>query len=104
MSHLNTLDLFCGAGGFAYGFSIANPMFKILLAIDVNNWAIETYKANFPNTTVVKKDITQLHSNDILKQLGDKNVDIIIASPPCEAFSAANVNRKKNDYERLRDP
>ena len=101
MSRLNILDLFCGAGGFAYGFSLANPMFETLLAIDVNNWAIETYKANFPNTTVLKKDITQLHSNEVLKYSGKKKIDIIIASPPCEAFSSANVNRRKTDYDRL---
>ncbi len=101
MSHLNILDLFCGAGGFAYGFSLADPMFQILLAIDVNNWAIETYKANFPDSTLLKKDITQLHSIDVLNHLGKKRIDIIIASPPCEAFSAANVNRRKTDYERL---
>jgi len=101
VSRLNILDLFCGAGGFAYGFSLADPMFQIVLAIDMNNWAIETYKANFPNITVLEKDITQIHSIDILNHLGKKNLDIIIASPPCEAFSAANVNRRKTDYERL---
>ena len=101
MKLLNILDLFCGAGGFAYGFLQAHPMFNVLLAIDINNWAVETYKANFPNTVVLKRDITQLHSLEVLSHLKSKNIDIIIASPPCEAFSAANVNRKKNDYERL---
>ncbi|MCK4848045.1 MAG: DNA cytosine methyltransferase [Candidatus Heimdallarchaeota archaeon] len=101
MSHYNILDLFCGAGGFAYGFSIADPKFQIVLAIDANNWAIETYKANFSKKRVIQRDIAQLHSIEVLDLLENKNPDIIIASPPCEAFSAANVNRRKTDYERL---
>ena len=101
MKQLNILDLFCGAGGFAYGFSLADPIFRIELAIDINNWAIETYRTNFPNTKLLNEDITQLHSIDILKHIGNRKIDLIIASPPCEAFSAANVNRRKTDYERL---
>jgi len=101
MNHLKILDLFCGAGGFAYGFSFADSKFQIALAVDMNNWAIETYQLNFPTTKVIQRDITQLHSIEVLNLLDNKKPDIIIASPPCEAFSAANVNRRKTDYERL---
>ncbi len=101
MNSIHIIDLFCGAGGFAYGFKLASPRFHIDLAIDINKWASKTYEKNFPSSRVIRQDITDLHSVEILSLLKGKKPDIIIASPPCEAFSIANVNRMKNDYDRL---
>jgi DNA (cytosine-5)-methyltransferase 1 len=101
MKNLEILDLYCGAGGFSFGFSEANPGFNIRLAIDNNEWAVQTFRQNHPSSQVIKADITKIHSLDILEMLNGKEPDIIIASPPCEAFSSANANRRKNDYDRL---
>lgn len=101
MQKLEILDLFCGAGGFSFGFSARNTRFEVKLAIDVNQWAIQTFRQNQPKSKVVQADITTLHSLDILELLNGKEPDIITASPPCEAFSSANVNRKQKDYDRL---
>jgi DNA (cytosine-5)-methyltransferase 1 len=49
----------------------------------------------------MKHDIKNLHSNAILEVLEGRIPDLILASPPCEAFSSANVSRKKNEYDRL---
>ena len=95
------LDLFCGAGGFSLGFQLASPRNRIGLAIDNNNWALETCTKNRPLATTINRDITHLHSLEILKFLNGKEPDIILASPPCEAFSSANMNRKSTDYDRL---
>lgn len=101
MKNLEILDLFCGAGGFSFGFSIGNSQFNVKLAIDMNQRVIQTFRQNQPTCKVVQADIKTLHSLDILKWLDGKEPDVIIASPPCEAFSSANVNRKQNDYDRL---
>ena len=98
MKSITILDLFCGAGGFAYGFTLASSKFDVILAIDIDKRVIKSYQKNLPGTKVISQDITTLHANDILEILNYSTPDIIIASPPCEAFSSANVNRKKNHY------
>ncbi len=98
---IRILDLFCGCGGFAYGFTQANSQFKIALAIDNDFRATRTYAANIAVKKILVKDIQNLHSNDILEEMDYYTPDIIIASPPCESFSIANVNRKKNVYDQL---
>ncbi len=101
MDSQTILDLFCGAGGFSLGFSLTTDRKKARLAIDKNNWALETYKKNFPFARTLQRDITQLHSLELLKLLNVTEPDIVLASPPCEAFSSANTNRKSTDYDRL---
>ncbi len=98
---MKIVDLFCGAGGYAFGFLMADPVFEVSLAIDIDYRAIGTYKHNMPKTRVLEEDIRNIHSLDILEQLGNRNPDIIIASPPCEAFSSANPNRSRNEYDQL---
>ncbi len=101
MKPLTIVDLYCGAGGFSLGFHLASPHHQLSLAIDNNNWALRTYETNFPSAITLNRDVTYLHSMEILKELNGKQVDIILAGPPCEAFSSANVNRKRTDYDRL---
>ncbi|MFX0065809.1 MAG: DNA cytosine methyltransferase [Candidatus Hermodarchaeota archaeon] len=40
---MHILDLFCGCGGFALGFLLADPQFNISLAIDNDFRALQTY-------------------------------------------------------------
>jgi DNA (cytosine-5)-methyltransferase 1 len=101
MANQTILDLYCGGGGFSLGFRLASPRSRITLAIDINNWALATYKRNHPLVRTVNRDISYLHSLEILEILKGKEPDIIIASPPCEAFSSANMNRRSTDYDRL---
>ena len=81
---MKILDLFCGAGGFFHGFSALSD--DTHLAIDIDEPAIETYRLNHPNATILQTDIHSLHSLQIEEELGG-TPDIIIASPPCEEFS-----------------
>ena len=90
---MNVIDLFAGCGGLSLGFELAG--FNIPLAIEKDEWASETYKANHKNTTVITDDITQITNLD---SLIDSNVEIdgIIGGPPCQGFSLSG-NRDKND-------
>ncbi|MGY5858247.1 MAG: DNA cytosine methyltransferase [Candidatus Thorarchaeota archaeon] len=95
---MKILDLFCGAGGFFQGFSSLSK--DSHLAIDIDEHALETYKLNHPNSTILQMDINKLHSQQIEDELGS-TPDIIIASPPCEEFSKANPDSHKSAAERI---
>jgi DNA (cytosine-5)-methyltransferase 1 len=50
---LVAIDLFCGCGGFSYGFQQAG--FDMALGIDMWKDATVTYKHNFPNACVINE-------------------------------------------------
>ena len=71
---LVAIDLFCGCGGFSYGFQQAG--FDMALGIDMWKDATVTYKHNFPNACVINEDITSISSDDILSILNMSADDI----------------------------
>jgi len=95
---MKVLDLFCGAGGFSYGFK---PYIDDMhLAIDIDSSALETHILNFPDSNVWQANIHGLHSIQIEKVLKGAP-DVIIASPPCEEFSKANPDSKRSAADRV---
>ena len=93
---LTVFDSFAGAGGFSLGFSKAG--LKIIGALEIDEWACDTFKANHPEATVIKSDITKIADSEILDKVPEK-IDILLGGPPCQGFSVANI--KNGD---LRDP
>ncbi|TGY41784.1 DNA cytosine methyltransferase [Clostridium sartagoforme] len=91
MKTYNVIDLFCGVGGFSYGFKKAG--FNMLLGIDNNIACMETYKKNIV-TDFLEADISTLTINKITEITKYKNVDIVIGSPPCQDYSPSNPNKK----------
>lgn len=77
------VDIFCGAGGLSYGFSLSDS-FEIIMANDCNRDAIETYRANHPDVLTRCCDISKVKEEEFL-ELG--NVDIVIGGPPCQSYS-----------------
>lgn len=80
------------------------------MAADFEKNAVETYKANFPNTPVFYGDVTNLTVDKILEITGLKfgELDIFDGSPPCQGFSttgkrdmADNRNQLFNEYVRI---
>lgn len=94
MNGLNVLDLFCGAGGMSCGFRRAG--FNVLLGIDSDNSAVETFKINHKSSKVVCRDIKQISLNEIRRLTENKKIDIIVGGPPCQGFSMAG-RRIPND-------
>ena len=88
---MKILDTFAGAGGFSLGFELAGA--KTIGAIEVDEWACQTFKENHPHAKVVKADITLLSDEDILRDFGSNKPDIVLGGPPCQGFSICN---KKN--------
>lgn len=95
------VDLFSGGGGFGRGFEEAG--FRVALAVDNYPPAAKTYKANFPHTTVVADDIKDFGAAAARKLAGlaPGDVDVVIASPPCEPFTGANPERRQDPLDRL---
>ena len=85
---MKVLDLFAGAGGFSLGFHLAG--YEIVGAVEIDEWASETFKYNHPNAKVLTGDITTLSDQDI-KDTFEKP-DIILGGPPCQGFSICNKN------------
>ena len=92
------IDLFSGSGGFSLGFT--QEGFEDKLAIEIDENAIQTYQQNFRKAKIIVKNIRSIHSLEILEKI-EKNVDLILASPPCEPFTSANPKRKKTTFERF---
>ncbi len=93
-------DLFCGCGGFSVGFKEAG--FRPLGGIDVDKMACESYKTNI-TARVRNEDVTGVFGLDFTRWLGERP-DIVLASPPCEGFSDANVGRIDDAWDRLYNP
>jgi len=89
LDKLTCVDLFCGAGGFSLGFERAD--FDILAAVDQSKPALETYEANFDETTTFELDINNFNSHILAERTGyePKDIDVVIGGPPCKGFSHA---------------
>ncbi|MCK4612888.1 MAG: DNA cytosine methyltransferase, partial [Candidatus Heimdallarchaeota archaeon] len=94
------IDLFSGSGGLSLGF--VQEGFEDKLAIEIDEKAAQTYKQNFPDSKVWVRDIRTVHGLEIIEEVKG-TVDVVLASPPCEPFTAANPKRKKSPLERFYD-
>ena len=85
---LNVIDLFCGCGGLSLGFQQAG--FRILMGIDNNPTAIETFNRNFGGAGVCANLLDFNESEIVNSKIATQKIDVIIGGPPCQGFSAAN--------------
>lgn len=99
MSSYNTIDLFSGAGGLSYGFEMAG--FNILLGIDNDEKALETFAKNHKNSKTICGDITKINMDDIVKVIGNKKIDFIIGGPPCQGMSLAGPRKFDDPRNKL---
>jgi DNA (cytosine-5)-methyltransferase 1 len=92
---LKVIDLFSGCGGFSYGFESAG--FHVVLGVDNDKAALQTFKANHANS---KTFLADLHEDSAIEQIVHLvegiEIDVIIAGPPCQGFSLTG-SREQND-------
>ena len=95
------LDLFSGCGGFSLGLTRAG--FRCLAAIDFNEEAVATFKANFPKEILaLRKDLTTFTPAKLAAKLGANSVDVIVGGPPCQGFSTVRQVDAANHGSRVR--
>lgn len=94
----NVLDLFCGCGGLSKGFEQAG--YNILLGIDFDKAALETFQFNHKSSKSLQIDLsTPAAFSEIDNAVEKKNIDVIIGGPPCQGFSLTgprNFDDKRN--------
>ena len=81
--------MFCGCGGFSYGFEQAGHHVKY--AID--NWkgCQETFEYNHSNSEFILSDVKDQNPEDFRGK-----VEVLLGGPPCQEFSNANNNPDPN--------
>lgn len=94
------IDLFSGAGGLSKGFFDAG--YDVILGIDNDEAALETFKNNHGNSEVMNLDLFD-HANisHIVGFVNSKggNLDVLVGGPPCQGFSYGgkmDINDKRN--------
>ena len=90
----NVISTFAGGGGSSTGYRLAGG--NILLINEFVEAAIDSYKANYPDTPVLVDDIKKYSGEDFLKMVDLKpgELDLLDGSPPCSAFSIAGKREK----------
>ncbi len=91
--NFRVIDLFSGCGGFSYGFESAG--YHIVLGVDNEKIALDTFKKNHKNSEVLLSD---LHLDETIDKIVEhnKDIDVIIAGPPCQGFSLTG-SREQDD-------
>jgi DNA (cytosine-5)-methyltransferase 1 len=95
------IDLFAGAGGMTLGFADKRfgGGFNSVWAIDHDQAAIDTYKANFGDHAVCG-DIEQWGQSSVSLP----SADVVIGGPPCQGFSLLNKGSVNDDRRALWRP
>jgi len=95
------IDLFSGCGGLTLGLTQAG--FRVVGAIEIDPFAVETYKANHKKVFIWDKDIQKLSVSAVMRHLKIKRgqLDLLAGCPPCQGFSTmATLNGRIGQDER----
>lgn len=82
---LPMVDLFCGLGGFSYGFERTGE-FQVTAGVDLLRDRVETFAANHEHAIAVCSDIAQITPDAFLAN--SPNPFLLIGGPPCQGFSS----------------
>ena len=86
MRKMNAIDLFSGAGGLSKGFIDAGV--NVLVGVDNDAAALQTFVKNHPGSVGLNADLSSQETFDKIKEIAaDREIDIVIAGPPCQGFS-----------------
>ncbi|MFA6308647.1 MAG: DNA (cytosine-5-)-methyltransferase, partial [Clostridia bacterium] len=104
-------SLFAGIGGICLGFQnakIEDAEYELMWANEIDSYACETYRQNFPHDLIegdINKVLHPEESNDreyyekMKQKILENEIDILTAGFPCQAFSIAG-DRKGFEDER----
>lgn len=76
--------------------------FEIVLAIDNDEAAVQTYNANQGPGIAQKRDLSRLSGHDVIDLIQQRSPGIrprgVIGGPPCQSFSRSNVHGRPRDH------
>lgn len=90
------LDLFAGAGGFSLGLHLAG--IKVAGAIEVDRFATETYRHNFPGVEHFQRAVEDCSDKWFRKRF--QGIDLVVGGPPCQGFSVAGPSQYRKIDQR----
>ncbi|WP_255772348.1 DNA cytosine methyltransferase [Mycobacteroides abscessus] len=88
------VSLFSGCGGFCEGVRLAG--FDVQAAVELDRFACETYRHNFPEVSLMEGDVHDFFNEDSAKwdtererfaHLADEEIDLVFGGPPCQGYS-----------------
>lgn len=100
MKELNTVDLFCGAGGASTGLELALSRLKMChKGLAINHWAVavDTMKRNHPDIDTKQMTIEEAVPADLVP---GGEVDLLWASPSCTHHSRAKGGKPRSNQLR----
>lgn len=95
------VDLFAGAGGLGSGFR--SEGYRVGLAVEAGRHAAQTYRLNNPGVPVIEATITDRTRAASLRRYMPRtsNIDVLLAGPPCQGYSAAGSRRPDDPQNQL---
>lgn len=97
---MNVIDLFSGCGGLSYGFVEAGC--NVIIGVDNDEAALKTFELNHPNSKGLNLDLfNEKFINVLEKEVGKRQVDIIVGGPPCQGFSLTGSRNVEDPRNRL---
>ena len=97
---MNVLDLFCGCGGLSKGFELAG--YDVLLGIDNDNAALNTFEKNHKNSKSLNADLSDEKTFDLIDEIVDgRAIDVIVGGPPCQGFSLSGPRNFDDPRNKL---
>lgn len=93
---LTAFDLYSGPGGLTLGLHQAG--FRVVGAVEVDDLAVETYKANHRRVRVWASDVRKLDPRRLMSELGfeEGDLDLLAGCPPCQGFSRIRTLNQPN--------
>ncbi len=97
---MNAIDLFAGCGGLSKGFLDAG--FNIIVGVDNDQAALNTFEKNHKGAKSLNADLSKQETFDEIKRIaGNREIDVIIAGPPCQGFSLTGPRNFDDNRNKL---
>lgn len=92
---MTAVDVFAGGGGLTVGLKRAG--FKVVSAIELDDHAFATYKANHPDVQAFKQDARTIKGSFMRHLSPTGEVDILVGCPPCQGFCSLTSKYRRED-------